>query len=80
MTDGPELMYNQLRKFITVVVSPHHTFAQHKACFRMNLEIVVCSSISICPELPCLVLSQLVNPPYLNPSSVLTSYPEVMVS
>jgi hypothetical protein len=24
MTDGPELMYNQLRKFITVVVS-HHT-------------------------------------------------------
>lgn len=67
--EGPNLMYNQLRKFISVVVSlrlqkENHlkTNINHRLFqFRTSLEMLDFNNTLTCQELQCLVLRVLVN-------------------
>jgi hypothetical protein len=73
--EGGGLMYQQLRKFINVIVS----FIIFLIFFRMNYAMWVFSNISSCQELQCWEDNRLVNLQCSSPSLVLISCPEVMV-
>lgn len=77
--DKGGLMYQQLRKFINVIVSA--LSASHFVAFsRMNSVMSVCNNSSSCPEFVCSEDSQQVRVQCSSQSLVSTSCPEEMVS
>lgn len=77
--DNGGLMYQQLRKFINVIVSLL-SISNLTTFYRMNCAMWVYNSILNCQELQCLVGNQLVNLLSWNPLSDWTAYQELTVS
>ena len=77
--DNGGLMYQQLRKFINVIVSLF-SISNLTTFYRMNCAMWVYNSILNCQELQCLVGNQLVNLLSWNPLSDWTAYQELTVS
>ena len=77
--DDGGLMYQQLRKFINVIVSYYLGHLSLCVLFRMSSVMLVCSSSSSCPEFACWEASQRVRVQCWSPLLESTSCQEEMV-
>ena len=72
------LMYQQLRKFINVIVSANYPFFIIYLFYRMNSVMSDCNNSSSCLEYACLEDNQRVKVQSLNPLWVWISFQEEM--